>query len=741
MKRSSCIATILLFLIFVSVSAQRPTASPTPQAKGADPQEDVLRVTTNLVQIDIVVTDHEGRQVVDLRPEDFEILEGEKRQRITNFSYISASASASALPGEAQPTKEGTVASARIQREQILRTMAIVVDDLGLSFESVGFVREALKKFVDEQMQPNDLVAVLRTSAGVGTLQQFTSDKRQLHAAIDRIKWYPTGRSGLSPSRTLDEVSAGSDLRDSLQFIKEAEDKRAEIYSVGTFGALAPIVKGLAEMPGRKSIILVSEAFRLFTAEGRNTQLIQAMQRLTDAANVASVTIYTLDASGLQTDSIQAGDKEGARAYVISPEQFSQSAGPNNSVGSNASPRTLQRVDSLSAQSERDSADAFRRLNALMDNRRQERFEAHTVLSYLAASTGGLFMKNRNDLGGALGKIVNDQKGYYLIGYRPDDALVDTAGRRVMRKLSVKVKRAGMLSRTRSGYFGITDEEKRNKPKTRDEQLVAALVSPFASTDIGLRLTSLFGDEPNGPAYVRSLLHVDASNLTFKESVGVRTTDLDIIAVAIGDNGQVVDQLSFPQSVRVASEEEYQRLLQSGLPYILNFPISKPGAYQMRVAVREVSSARLGAATQYVQVPDLSKNRLALSGLVVSGIEADPAAKVDPQSGPSSRRLRGGMLLDYRYNIYNARPDPSGRPQVRTQMRLFRDGQSVFSGKESPLDASQQSNMKRLTGVGRLRLGPDLIPGEYTIQVVVTDTLAPSGFRTATQWMDFEIRQ
>lgn len=733
------IATASIVLLLISVSGQQPVRTP-PQKPA---QDDVLRVTTNLVQVDIVVTDNEGRQVTDLGPEEFEISENGKRQAITHFSYIGAAPGLAISTEEAKQPTVGNkvVAPARLRREQVRRTVALVVDDLGLSFESVGFVRQALKKFVDQQMQPNDLVAVLRTSAGVGALQQFTSDRRLIHAAIDRVRWYPQGRSGLSPSRTLEEPSAGSDFRDTLQFIREAEDKRAELYSVGTFGALAPVVQSLGDMPGRKSLVLVSEAFRLFTVEGRNTQLILAMRRLTEQANAASVTIYTMDASGLQTDTIQAADKEGARAYVISPEQFAATAGPNNSVGTNAPPRTLQRADSLSAQSERDSGDAFRRLNALMDRRREDRTEAHTVLSYLAASTGGLFMKNRNDLGAALERIMDDQRGYYLVGYRPDEASVNAPTRR-LRSLTVKVKRPGVKWRTRSGYFGLTDEEKRSKPKTREEQLVAALISPFASSDIGLRLTSLFGDEPNGTTYVRSLLHIDGKDISLKGNAGPRTTDLEIIAIAVGDNGKVVDQLSYPQTVTVSGEEEYQRMLQGGLTYVLNFPIAKPGAYQMRVAVRDTSSERLGAAMQYVEVPDLSKNRLTLSGVVVSGLEANrPTAgpDSDPQSGPARRRLRQGMLLDYRYNIYNAQIDASGKPQLETQMRLFRDGQNVFTGKSQPLDTSQQKNMKRLMGAGRIRLGPDLIPGEYIVEITVTDALAPKALRTATQWTDFEI--
>jgi VWFA-related protein len=750
---------MLMLSLLAPVAGQQP--APKPGARPAA-QDDVERVTINLVQIDVVVTDKDGRQVTDLRPEEIEILENGKRQPITNFSYISAvsapvsgvGAATGAAPSVPAKNASTPVMPARLPRERVRRTMALVVDDLGLSFESIGFVQKALKKFVDEQMQPGDLVAILRTSSSVGALQQFTTDKRLLYAAIERVRWYPQGRGGLSPTTTLNEESAGSDFRDTVQFNREMEEARAGIYSVGTFGTVSDIVKGLGEMPGRKSLVFISEAFRLFSAQGRNVQLVTAMRRLTDDANAASVSIYTMDASGLQTDAFQASDKEGARAYVIDPQVFAMTGGANNAVAPNAPPRTLQRADTLSAQAEQDSVNAFRRLNALMDQRRDARIESQTVLSYLASNTGGLFMKNRNDLGAAMQRIMDDQKGYYLIGYRPDASAVKAATERpLMRNLSVKVKRPGLTWRTRSGYFGFTEEERRRKPRTREEQLAAALVSPFASGDVRLRLTSLFGTEPeSGATYLRSLLHIDARDLLFKDAAGGgRVADVEMIAVAFGNNGQAVDQLSYPQTVRVNSDEEYQRLLQSGLVYVLNFPMKQAGAYQMRVAVRDSASERTGAAMQFVEVPDLDKKHLALSGIVLSGLNpASPGniaapsksgaeTAADVQTGAAVRRLRQGLLLDYRYNIYNAQLDAAGRPQLQTQMRLFRAGQTAFTGKLLPFDPGQQRDMKRLNAIGRLRIGPELTPGEYALQITVTDNLASPARRTATQWIDFEI--
>ena len=157
-----------------------PTPTPAPQE---DSEDDVVRITTNLVQFDTVVTDGAGRQVTDLRPEDFEVLVDGKPQDITNFAYVSTEAgTVSPMPVAARGAPPPP--PARLRPEQVRRTIALVVDDLNASFDSLVDVRRALKKFVDEQMQPRDLVAIIRTSAGMGALQQFTSDKRLLHKAL-----------------------------------------------------------------------------------------------------------------------------------------------------------------------------------------------------------------------------------------------------------------------------------------------------------------------------------------------------------------------------------------------------------------------------------------------------------------------------------------------------------------------------------------------------------------------------
>ena len=98
------------------------------------------------------------------------------------------------------------------------------------------------------------------------------------------------------------------------------------------------------------------------------------------------------------------------------------------------------------------------------------------------------------------------------------------------------------------------------------------------------------------------------------------------------------------------------------------------------------------------------------------------------------------MLLDYGYMVYNAQLDKStGKPQLTTQLRLFRDGKLIFTSKVTPIDTNQQADLKRLLAGGSLQIGTEMLPGDYILQVTVTDLLAKSKQRTVMQWTDFEI--
>ncbi|HWB83288.1 MAG TPA: VWA domain-containing protein [Bryobacteraceae bacterium] len=672
-----------------------------PAAPQAAPPDTVIRINVNLVQVDAVVTDAKGKPVTDLKPEDFEILQDGKAQVITNFSYIST------RPGE--PAVRNVPAAAPLKGvppppapaltlSQVRRTVALVVDDLGLSFESVVLVRRTLKRFVDQQMRPGDLVAVIRTGAGMGALQQFTADKRLLYAAIDRVKYNPFGRVGLS-SFSFDGSGGSGDTR--------FDEAREEVFSVGTLGAIRYVVGGLHDLPGRKSVILFSENLRLFNSQGMNERVLDAVRSLTDAANRASVVIYGIDPRGLPTLAPTAADDL-----------------------SGMSPRQLANLTTKASK---------------------DYFNSQDGMVMLAEDTGGLFFHDTNDLDGSLRKAMEDAEGYYLIGYHPDASTFDAkTGQPKFHHVKLRVKVAHLHVRTRAGFYGRSGGDQPAKPRTRQQQLAHALASPFVSGELHLRLTTLFSNAAKAGSFLTAYLYFDPKELKFTEEPdGYHKAVIDVVAMTFGDNGQAVNQSDRTYTLRIKGKS-YAAALKNGFIYTMQHPIKKPGAYQMRVALRDASTGKVGSASQFIEVPDVRKGHLTLSGIVLkeemgpapaagAGETAAEPAYSDPGASAAVRIFKPGHSIVYGFQILNAQSDSGKSPELEMQTRLFRDGQQIYQGKPMDFDPARQPDSKRLIAAGRMMLGSHLAPGDYVLQVIVTDKLAKEKYRVAAQSMDFEL--
>jgi len=172
----------------------------------------------------------------------------------------------------------------------------------------------------------------------------------------------------------------------------------------------------------------------------------------------------------------------------------------------------------------------------------------------------------------------------------------------------------------------------------------------------------------------------------------------------------------------------------------------------MRVVLRDAGTEEVGSASQFIQVPDVTKGHLELSSIVLSsdhsktqatGEQEHPEGHVDedPNGTPAVRIFKPGAVLAYGYWILNAQADSSRKADLTVQTRLFRDGQEVYPGSPKPLPAAPADDPTRLVGGGRMQLGANIQPGDYVLQVVVTDKLAKEKYQVATQSMDFEIRQ
>lgn len=685
----------IVFLLFsISVFAQTPQPTVQPPIVNDD---EVVKISTSLIQLDVVVTDKKGNHITDLKPEDIEIYENGKKQDISNFSYIFANAGNQPIVS-LNPEGKNTplIPPVKLKPEQIRRTFALVVDDLGLSFESIPTVKDTLKKFVNEQMEVGDLVAIIRTSGGIGALQSFTSDKRQLFAAIEKIQYNFISREPSTFDFDKSDISNQSSAQINPEPERQSVEIRNEYLAIGTLGALSYVVRGMKELPGRKAVMLFSEGFEVFREENGNivpVNIFPALRSFADLANRAAVTIYPLDPRGLVNPGYSGADRSGANSNF-------------NSISG-----------------------------------------SQTTLSYLANETGGIAYINQNNLRYGLTKALEDQGGYYLIGYQPDSNTFDPKKIR-FNTFSVKIKREGLNVRYRSGFFGITDKSVAENDQIPAQKIYSALTSPFTKNEITLSLNTVLGDDPKSGQFIRSLIYVNGKELVFiKEPDGKRKAKFDIVAMTFGENGVPIDQFAKTYTVQV-NEKTYQQILATGFIYNIPVLIKKPGAYQYRIALRDTNSEKVGSASQFIEVPNLKKKNLTLSGILLNNytlVEWQKISQGEVQTTANGnneqtaidintalRRYKRGTVLLYGYLIYNAKT-PS--PQIEVQTRLFYDRTIVLEGTEL-LDKNGQADLKRIQDANSIKLGDDLKLGSYILQIIVKDKLAN---KSVSQWIDFEI--
>src|SRR5215475_2900745 len=731
----------------------------TPQSAPAPGSgQDVVRITTQLVQVDAVVTDKNGKHIEDLTEGDFELLVDGKKQQLTHFSHVSLPPVKHELA--AKKKDDGAVASEsmptrQIAPEEVRRTIAFVVDDMGLSPSSMALTRETLRKFVSEQMQDGDLVAIIRTGSGLGMLEQFTSDKRILYTAVEKLVWNPLSRDMMP---TFDDTS-GADAMDDIQAEQQAEqqavaDSFAEFqetsFTTGTLGATSFVVRSLRNFPGRKSVILLSDGFRINSKTNNDNttqQLLQNLENLVELANRSSVVIYSIDAKGLQP--------------------------------------FMPGADVAGRPSDTAHTDAL-----------QTAQEALEGLNYVSRETGGFTVVNTNDLNIGIEEALYDQQSYYLLGFDPDSEKFD----RRRHSIKVKVNRPGLTVRTRSGFFGVSDNEPENSPpappKTRGQQILSALIAPMGARDLSLRMTPYFFNSSKEGPIVRALFHIDCSKLTFKDGPdGQKQLNLDLAAFAFDEEGITADLTAHRLALNF-DEKRYREVLAEGLAYRADFQLKKPGAYQFRAVLRDGASGRTGSASQFIRLPNLNNNHLTLSGLVMTtpktaagaGIstasgserglinkpidrnplatargtdtgagavttipapapperaekEADKNSRLgDLQATPYVRIFPRSGWVQYGVAVYNATADKkTGRPQISVQAEVYHDGKPAYRLQPRALEFSPGVNPKRFDYVGRLRLN-DFPAGDYLLHLIVTDGLAKKKYARAEQWMDFSVR-
>lgn len=684
---------------------------------------DVVKITSKLVQVDVVVTDGKGNQVTDLRADDFTILQDGKPQTITGFSYVPVGRSSAPASEKRKGDNVITPPSQPKPGVPRGRVITFIVDDGNCRASIVGMKasREAIEKFVNTQMAPDDVVAIYQTRSGSSMFQQYSSDKVQLLRAARRIRWYPaSGGCATSDGSFYDAARINTETINTIQGVKgiseesEDEKRRRELredrgsdYQVtGSLGVLLYAIRGLDRIPGRKVLFFMSDGIALRARDGRSLGAADKLRDLTDLANRSGVVVNSIDTRGLfDAGMIEARDNIYVRETPLATEDIS-------------------------------------------NIRRREVINTQDGLAFLADETGGKFFKNESYLDGPIGKGLEIEKGYYLVAYEPEDG---TFKDKYFNKIEIKLGRPELRVSSRAGFLGIVDQTAKKNTKSGDSELYEAIAAPLPSAGMNVRLSASFANTPSTGSVVRAQVHIPGEEVTFAESKGVKKAVFDVVAVTMNEKNEVVDEFTRTHSFSVADPAAFPVIAKNGLIYSADVKVTKPGFYNFRVAMRDANSKRLGVVSQMVQVPELKPGRIFVSGLSATELDAtgkfaipgdaDPANAFAVATSPGVsgiRQFKRGSVIAYPYQIYNAKRGPDGKPNLTVEVNLYQDDKLLIDGAPRPADLQTQSDWSRISDYGYLKLNPQMTVGDYTLQVIVRDVAAGKN-ATSTQWSDFQI--
>lgn len=719
-------ALFVAICLLAPASAQQPD-TPAPPVKD---DEEVVRISTELVQTDVMVFDKEGKFVDGLKPEQFELRVDGKPQQVVFFERVKAgTVNEDAQIAAARGGANGAMAGGGAVPLDRGRTVVFFVDDLHLSPPSALNIRKTIQRFIDEEIGQNDEAAVVSASGQVGFLQQLTDNKAVLRAASGRINTRPfTVRDGQSPVMTEMHASAieHNDLSVLEYFVEQvlrenpflkremAESQvqsrarnilqQSNAVAMNTLHTLASVVRGFGPLPGRKVLFFVSDGFLV---DDNDSGLRDRMRTISDAAARAGVVIYSLDAQGLR------------------------SGQPDASEGGNFDP---------SGRLARASTSEVTAMQA--------------PLFTLAADTGGRALINTNALGRVVSGALKETSLYYLLAWKPEATGVGGGSPKYQRiEVSVRERPEVRVLVRRGFYNGAapaepTRAEKKKKgdkktdavaakpePSAAERDLLSALHAPLprAALPTSLAVGYVHGETEGNMLTVS--IELDRGALTFLQGEQKRA-NFDVIGVVIDDRGKPVKQ--FGQRLSVTPSPSIPES-QQHVVYSFRFPLA-PGLYQVRAAARDANSGRTGSAMQWVELPELKKQFLMSSIFLGERTAGQQATQLKPEDMPRSvllsvdRRFARTSHIRFLTFVYNSAPGSTGRPDVALQVQIFRDDQPVFTAPLSKLRADDGADFARLPYMAELSLST-FPPGRYVLQITAIDRAAKTTSSQRTRFV------
>ena len=678
--------------------------------------DDVVRVKSNLVNIDVLIKDKKGKYVPDLKAEDFTIYENGVQQKIEFFDAPLAGAkhenTTTTKPGAPSPSEPPAPPPAAARNY-----VALVLDSQTTDITNLKQVREGMLKYAREQLTSADIVALLSVTNDLQLIQQFTQDKNQIIAALEKLGVGNTSKNfeqkdlgdninslrqelndnaSTGPISSPGQGSAAARLMIMRTMLAQFIRLRTALslqQSRPILAALAAICEGLRTIPGKKTLVLFSQGF--VTPATLDWQV----QSTIDLANRANVAIYIIDSAGLRANTPASG-------ALVPSSPLAGISGITNQE---------QRIRAVGG-------------DTVFDNSRQEGLSRESDILYrISGDTGGRFLKGSNDIGQGLERINEEIQSRYTLAYRSTNQNFDSS----FRKVKIEVRRPDTQIVSRSGYYAIPPEDI-VLLSPADKKLFDNFGSVQANPAFPVSI-SLSAFRGRGGMYTVPLaIELPPDAVQFDRKGDKRSMQLEVVGVLKATPDKVLSRLGGNFDVNL-SAADYNSIVTNNIFYRQDLLLT-PGDYTIDLIVKDRQSGKLSGKREQLVLPDLD-SEFATTGLVLSR----SVTAVTPQLGESpdvftyrntairpsaARQFRATDNLVMYLDIYNAANSAdTSKPMVRVTARLLKDGQPATKPFDFVLSDLDDKPVPHLTFAEYIRLA-GMMPGNYTVTIEAKDMVS-----------------
>jgi VWFA-related protein len=647
----------------------------------------VIRTETRLVLVDSVVTDKKGNYVTDLEKKDFKVYEDNKEQPITSFTF------------EADPKSP-----LNNQRHYLV----LFFDNASTSFANQMYARKAAEKFVDNNTGPNKYIAVANFSGTLQITQNFTNDPDRLRAVITGVKFSSVSTKD-GPSLSTGGIGTST----------SGGGLPASLNTPGAFGirnvllALRSLAKGLADVPGRKMVVFLTEGFPV------NDELRSEMTATIDACNKSNVSVYPVDVRGLVTGmpggelvrpntrpdrggfglgSLLAGLSSGPSLASFSNSFQARGGGGGGGTGGGGSTgggtgtgggrgggttggtgtggtggtggrggtgggtggTGGSKGGTGTAGGRGGGANPIMNGTNPLTNPRTimptipPNVETNEEAMYMLANgTGGFVIVNTNDLASGMDKIAREQDQYYVLGYTPPESAEGSC-----HSLKVKVDKGGSSIRSRSGYCNVRQVDVlAGKPAETELEAIAVGVS---AGKLGAPLQLPFFYASPNVARVNVAMEIPSKGFNFEKVKGKLHAEMNILGIAYRADNSVGAKFSDTLKFDYENKVQVEEFTKKPVHYETQLDVSS-GQYNFRV-VFSAGGENFGKIEKPLVIEPYDGKQFAVSGMALGELH-----KMENDSGLDAVLIEDKVPLvamgvqDVPTGLYSFKPtDPVG---------------------------------------------------------------------------------